>query len=408
VLGCLLGTAALAVSACGDGHGPSGKTVHGNTLTIYSSMPLKGPSRVSAVAVNNGVEMALARARGKVGKFKIRLKRLDDATPEAGNWDPLRAQANARRAVKDNTTIAYIGEFDSGATANSMPILNKALILQVSPASTAAGLTKKEPGANPGEPQNHYPTGKRTFGRVIPRDKFQGLAVGIAMKQGGCHRAYVVNDREAYGQGLAKEFGPAAKRQGLIVLGNQGYDAKAQNYRSLAARIQRKGADCVFASIIADSNGVQLFRDLATGVPRARLYGAGGLATSTFVDPNNGGVSPGIARRIQIVQPVLAPKAYPPEGRKFFADYREKYGPPDPYAAYGYEAASVILDSIERRGTKGNGRQAVVDQFLKTERRKSVLGMYAIDKDGDTTNRDEGLYRIRNGATEFVRRIRPG
>jgi branched-chain amino acid transport system substrate-binding protein len=407
VLGSLLGAVVLAVSACGQ-HERAGKDVKGNTLTIYSSMPLEGPSRASSVAVTNGAEMALVRAGRRLGKFNIRLKRLDDATPQAGKWDPLQAQANARRAAKDDTTIAYIGEFDSGATANSIPILNKAVILQVSPASTGVGLTKREPGANPGEPQNHYPTDERTFGRVIPRDKFQGLGVAIAMKQGGCEKTYVVNDREAYGRGLAKEFAPAAKRQGLTVLGNEGYDAKALSYRSLAARIQRKGADCVFASAIAENNGVRLFKDLAAGVPRARLYGPDGLAASTFVDPRNGGVSASIAGRIRIIRPVLAPEDYPPEGRKFFAAYQKRYGAPDPYAAYGYEAMSLILDSIKRAGSKGNSRQAVIDQFFSTKDRKSVLGRYGIDRDGDTTSQDEGLYRIDSGATRFIRRIKTG
>ena len=407
VLYCALGASVLAFSACGaDEH--QGETVRGNTLTIYTSVPLAGPSRANSLAVNNGAEMALARARGRVGRFKIRLKRLDDATPQAGGWDPLRAQANARRAVKDNTTIAYIGEFDSGASANSISILNKASILQVSPASTVVGLTKDEPGATPGEPQNHYPTGERNYGRIIPRDTFQALAAVSAMKQDGCKKAYVVNDRQVYGQGLARTFGAAAKRQGLLVLDNDGYDPQVLDYRPLAAKIQRRDADCIFGSIMAENNGVQLFRDLAAGVPRAKLYGPDGLAASTFVDPTDGGVSAPIAARIRIVRPVLAPEAYPPDGREFFADYRERYGAPDPYAAYGYEAMSVILDSIRRAGTKGNDRQVVLDQFFQTKDRKSVLGTYAIDQDGDTTNRGEGLYRIQGGAAKFVRRIEPG
>jgi branched-chain amino acid transport system substrate-binding protein len=404
VLSCALGAAVLAFSACGgDEH--HGETVSGHTLTIYTSVPLQGPSRADSVAIENGAEMALARARGRAGRFHVRLKNLNDATPQTGRWDPLKTQANARRAVEDKTAIAYVGELDSEASANSIPILNRALILQVSPASTAAPLTKKEPGAAPGEPGNHYLTDERTFGRVIPRDTLQGRAAAIAMKQDGCTKAYAVNDGELYGKGMVQAFQSEAKQQGLPVLGSGGYDPKATSYGALPARIAGKGADCVFSGLIAENNGTQLFRDLAAGVPRARLYGPAGVAVPTFVDPRKGGVPSDIAGRIRIIQPVLAPRAYPRQARAFFADYRRRYGAPNPYAAYGYEALSAILDSVERAGAKGSNREAVVGRFFKTRNRKSVLGTYSIDKDGDTSLRELGLYRIQKGAARFVRPI---
>src|SRR5205085_168881 len=126
---------------------------------------------------NEGAKIALADAGGHVGKWKINFRTLDDSTAAAGQWEAGQTGDNARKAVQDNTTIAYMGEFNSGASAISIPILNKAAILQVSPANTAVGLTKKEPGATAGEPAKYYPTGKRTYGRVVPRDKIQGAAM---------------------------------------------------------------------------------------------------------------------------------------------------------------------------------------------------------------------------------------
>jgi branched-chain amino acid transport system substrate-binding protein len=406
-LGCLLGVSALTAAGCGGGGGGGGgKKVSGNTLTIYSSLPLQGASRVNSVAVNNGAKLALAKAGGKVGKFTIKFKPQDDSTAAAGQWDPGQTQSNSRKAVQDKTTIAYIGEFNSGASANSIPILNKAGILQVSPANTAVGLTKKEPGATPGEPTKYYPTGKRTYARVVPRDKIQGAALATLMKQAGCKKVYVVNDKQVYGQGLATNFTTSAKKDGLPVASNVGYDVKAANYRSLAAKIKSSGADCVFGSIIVDNNGVQLFKDFASGVPAAKLFGPDGVAETTFVDPKKGGVPAGIASKIQITQPTLSPKDYPPEGRKFFKDYQAKYGTPEPYAIYGYEAMSVILDAIKRAGSKGNDRQAVITQLFSTKGRKSVLGTYDIDKDGDTTITDEGVYKIQSGSLKFVKAIK--
>src|SRR5215211_8010012 len=160
---------AFAVAACGDdsGGGGGGGKSSGDTLTIYSSLPLQGDSRPQSEDVVNGEKLALEEAGGKVGKFKITYKSLDDSTAAAGKWEPGQTSADARKAAQDQSTIAYLGEFNSGATAISLPITNEAGILQISPSNTYVGLTRAE-GADKGEPDKYYPAGKRTYGRVVP------------------------------------------------------------------------------------------------------------------------------------------------------------------------------------------------------------------------------------------------
>jgi branched-chain amino acid transport system substrate-binding protein len=403
---------ALGVAACGDddegGGGGGGGTVSGNTLTIYSSLPLQGPSRVNSESVNNGAKLALEQKGGKVGDFTIQFKTLDDATPQAGKWDPGKTQQNARQAVQDKTTIAYIGEFNSGASANSMPILNKAGILQVSPANTAIGLTASEPkeALEAGEPDKYYPTGKRHYGRVVPRDNIQGAALATLMKDKGCTKVFIANDKEVYGLGLSKATEAAAGAAQLEIVANEGYDPKAANYRSLASKIKGTGADCFFGSIIVDNNGVQLFKDVAAGNPQIQLFGPDGVAETTFTDPAEGGIPANIANRTFITVATLAPEEYPPEGKKFFEDYEKAYGEdPEPYAIYGYEAMSVILDSLTRAGAKANDRQAVIDQFFQTKGKKSVLGTYDIDENGDVSLTDYGAYAIEGGELKFEEKI---
>src|SRR5215218_469630 len=136
---------AFAVAACGDdngGGGGGGKA--GKTLTIYSSLPLQGDSRPQSEDVVRGEKMALEEAGGKAGNFKINYQSLDDSVAATGKWDPGQASANARKAVGDDKAIAYLGEFNSGASAISIPITNEAGILQVSPANTYVGLTRAE------------------------------------------------------------------------------------------------------------------------------------------------------------------------------------------------------------------------------------------------------------------------
>src|SRR5204863_9673332 len=160
----------------------------------------------------------------KAGKFKVKYVKLDDSTAAAGQWDAAPTSSNARKAARDKSTIAYIGEYNSGASAISIPILNQCDMPQVSPANTAVGLTKKEPGTAPGEPDKYYPTGKRTYLRVVPRDTIQGAAIATQMKAAGCKTIYIVNDKEVYGAGLGKHIENSSKANGLKALSKAGYD----------------------------------------------------------------------------------------------------------------------------------------------------------------------------------------
>src|SRR3954454_22808144 len=126
--GCLTTALAMGVAACGGGddNGGGGSSGGGGgggrtTLTIYSSLPLQGDSRPQSQSVVNGEKLALEEANGKVGKYTIKYVSLDDATASAGKWEPGKTSANGRKAAQDKSTIAYLGEFNSGATAISLP-----------------------------------------------------------------------------------------------------------------------------------------------------------------------------------------------------------------------------------------------------------------------------------------------
>ena len=170
----------LAVVACAlGGCGGSGKNAgsRGGTVDFYSSLPLSGASSATAQAIVNGAKLALAQARGRAGRFTVRYISLDDSTAQSGTWDPGRTAANAREAARDPKAVYYIGEFNSDASEVSMPILNRAGVPQVSPASTYVGLTTNEPGSLPGEPNKYFPTGRRTFLRIVPLDTLQAAAL---------------------------------------------------------------------------------------------------------------------------------------------------------------------------------------------------------------------------------------
>ncbi len=397
--GCLLAALAFGAAACGgdDDSGGGGGSEGRTSLTIYSSLPLQGENRPQSEDIVRGEKLALEEAGGKVGKFTIKYKSLDDSTAAAAKWEPGQVSSNARKGAQDASTIAYLGEFNSGASAISIPILNEAGILQVSPANTYVGLTRSE-GAEKGEPDKYYPSGKRTYGRVVPADHIQAAAQVAYQKDEGCTKLYILNDKEVYGKGIADGVDEIAKAQGLQVLANEGIDTKAANFRTVASKVKAAGADCMFYGGIVENKGVQLFTDIHATNPDAKLFGPDGIAVSTFASK----ISKSTAEKTYVTNPTLDPKLYPPAAQKFFDTFEQKFGHfPDPYALYGYEAMKVALLAVQNAGDKGNDRQAVIDAFFKIRDRDSALGKYSIDENGDTTLSDYGANRVQSGKLVF-------
>jgi branched-chain amino acid transport system substrate-binding protein len=359
---CVIGGILIAVAVPG--------TASAQQLTVYSSLPLSGAARVQTRAVNDGARQALREAGGQAGGRPVRLVTLNDATRRAGSWTPGREAQNARRAARDDSTIAYIGAFNSGASQVSIPILNEAGVPQVSPSNTYTGLTA--PG-QPGEPDKYYPTGVRTYFRIVPNDTVQAAALATAMRDRGCTRVAAVHDNEVYGAGMNRDFNAAAQRLGLPVVLNRAIGRRTRSFRS----ITRARPDCVVYTGITANGAVRLFRSVGRG---RQMFGGDGVAELGFTRR----LPRSIARRTLVTVATLAPEAYP--GAAII-------GRSDPYKIYGYEAMKVILDSINAGGPTKAG---VLNALRGVQNRNSVLGTYSFDANGDTTLRTYGLYSIRN------------
>jgi branched-chain amino acid transport system substrate-binding protein len=405
--------AAFGVAACGDddeggggGGGESASAEEGGTVNVFSSLPLQGASRPQTTAMVQGIRLALQQSGNKAGNITVNYESLDDSTAQAGTWTPEATSANARKVAQDENAVAYIGEFNSGASAISMPILNEGGMPQISPANTAVGLTTDEPGADKGEPEKYYPTGQRHYVRIVPKDTIQGAALATVMKEDGCTNVAMANDKEVYGLGLSRNIENSLEQQGVKLAFNEGIDPKASNFRSLAARAKSAGADCFVFSGITANGAVQIFKDFAAALPDAKLYGPDGVAESGFADPEEGGIPASVAERTKVSVATLNPESYPPEGQEFFQQFEQEYGEsnPDPYAIYGYEAMRLVLDAIERAGS--TNKEDVLKALFETKDRQSVLGTYSIDENGDTTLTDYGIYTIEDGELVFDKTVK--
>src|SRR5438477_7290762 len=135
--------AAVVIAACGSSSTSSpGSSSGGKTINIYSSLPLQGAVNVQTLPMVNGIKLALSEAGGKAGQFKVNYISMDDstATSAATTCDVNQSQANARKVATDPKAIVYIGEFNSGCSKVTIPILNQAGMPQISPANTYVGL----------------------------------------------------------------------------------------------------------------------------------------------------------------------------------------------------------------------------------------------------------------------------
>ena len=407
-----MAAAALAAAGCSSGSSSSGSsatTAAGGTVDIYSSLPMQGSSNAQTIPMVNGMKLALAQAHDKAGKFTVKYTELDDSTAAAGKWDPGQTQANAREAATDPKAVYYIGEFNSGASEVSIPILNDAGLAQVSPANTYVGLTTGLPGSAAGEPMKYYPSGTRTYLRIVPIDSIQAASDLMAMKQAGCTKVAVANDKEAYGSGLATLLGLEKGFYGVNIVSNTGIDPTAANFRTYASTVASQGANCFFFAGIVSNGAVQITKDVNAAIPAAKIFGGDGVCTSSYTEASQGGVPAAIDPKIYCTVATQNLDAYP-GGKTFLAAYKAMYGTanPDPYAIYGYEVMKLGLDTIASLGANGSNKADVLKALFAIKDRSSVLGTYGFNKDGDTTLKSYGVYKVApNGVPAFYETLTP-
>jgi branched-chain amino acid transport system substrate-binding protein len=400
--------AAALLAGCGSGGKPTtdAGAIRGHWLTIYIGVPRDGASQEAGQAVIDGATLELDHNHAHIGRYRIRLKVLDDSTPGSDVWNAAAAAAAAQTAAANPTTIGYIGDFNSGASAVSIPILNRQAIPQVSPASSAVGLTSDGLGSSPGEPYAYYPTPLRSFVRVVPSDAVQAQAQVHLQRQLGCKSAYAIYDGEYDGLEAYDAFTQAALADHYPVVAQQSYEPGESSYASNGQVVAQSGADCVLVAAIPERSAAALTAAVAQAAPNVQIFATAGLAEPSFTDQALGGLPAKLDSRVLITAPGGDVDAGNPLRRAFVKAYTRLYGAPLPVAVDGYEAMRLLLGAIRKSSHSGRSeveRTKVVKALHATRHHASPLGTYSIKPNGDTSIDGYGVYRIVHGALRYWR-----
>lgn len=377
--------------------GNSGAT-DSNVIKIASSFPRTGSAKDQTDSLVNGIKLALEEANYQAGGFTIEYLDWDDATAAAGNWTAEAEENNAKKAVADGDVMVYIGPYNSGAAKISMPILNRANLLMISPTNTWPGLTKADVG-EPNEPEIYRPGGNVTYARVVPTDDRQGEMAAAWAKEMGAAKVYVLDDGEVYGRGIANMFKESCLDLGLDVLGHESIDPKSQEFRSLMTMIKAAGPDLVYFGGTTQSKGGQIAKDLVASGMNAKLMVPDGCFEQAFIDAAG---ADNLNGRCYVTFGGIPPEQLTGAGKDFVAKYQEKFGRlPAAYSIYAYDAAKVALAAIEDASQKD--RKAIIDAALAIEDFEGALGTWGFDENGDTTLSKMSGNMVTGGQFQFVK-----
>jgi len=394
---------ALPASSCSDIYYEGGGKPD---YIISSDLPLQGSGRAQTVQMTEAIKFILKQDNFKAGKYKIGYQSCDDATAQEGAWASEKCSANAQAYAQDKSLIGVIGTFNSGCAEIIIPVLNRAPdgpLGMISPANTYVGLTHTGPGTAAGEPNKYYPSGKRNYIRIVAADDFQGAADALNTQQLGLKKIFILNDKQAYGLGVATDYKNALTKLGINVAGFSAWNSKASSYTGLATQIKQSGADAVFLGGLICENGGKLIKDLKSVLGnKVTLLAPDGFTPISAVVSGAGNVSEGM-----YVSVAGEPnEKLGPTGQKFVKDFgaTQSGGNVDPYSAYAAQSAEVLLKAIaDSDGTRAD----VAAKLLNTNVTDGILGSFKINSNGDTNANPVTIYRIKGGKQTTYKTITP-
>jgi branched-chain amino acid transport system substrate-binding protein len=347
--------------------------------------PLSGAIAHLGKDNENGARLAIEELNAKgvnIGGKKIKFELLaeDDAS------DPKQGTAAAQKLVDANIS-GVIGHLNSGTTIPASRIYSDAGIPQISPSATNPKYTRQ---------------GYKTAFRVVADDVHLGGTLGrYAVKELKGKAIAVIDDRTAYGQGVAEEFEKAVKAAGGTLVGREFTTDKATDFMSILTTFKGKKPDIIFFGGMDAVGGPMLKQMKSLGL-NAKFMGGDGICTTELVKLAGDAMADG---------QVICAEAGGVEGAQkkgmdeFGVKYKKRFNDDVKlYAPYVYDAVYVMVDAMQR--AKSTNPKQYLPELAKTPGYKGVTGTIAFDAKGDIKNGALTLYTYKAGKRDQIAVVR--
>ncbi|MBN2552305.1 MAG: branched-chain amino acid ABC transporter substrate-binding protein [Spirochaetales bacterium] len=360
----VIALAAFALSAWGG--------AQGEVIRIGVAAPMTGNSAAVGQDFVNGAKLAVSEynARGGVLGKRIELVAIDDMA------DPKQATLVAQQFV-DKKVSGVVGHFTSGTTIPTTPIYNRARIPQVTPAS------------NPDVTGKGY---DNVFS-LNPSDIVQGSsAAKVAVPELNLRRIAIVHDKQAFGQGVAEEFASAARAAGATVTSVNGITPGELDFKAVLTKVNGERPDAVYFGGVYTEGGLVLkqLRELGS---KALFLAPDSCYGGEFIKTAGAKNAEGA-----IVSFPAPPLDSTPELEAFVESYKKTYNQDTILGEYGYDAALLILQAIEKAGS-AEGEEVI--RALHGNTFEGTLHSYSFDESGQLALDRFPVYEVRDGEFTF-------
>ncbi|MCP8969145.1 branched-chain amino acid ABC transporter substrate-binding protein [Ectobacillus ponti] len=346
----------------------------GKVIKIATQSPLSGGSATVGESIKLGAQFALEEQKAEFKKlgFDLQLVPYDD------QGDPKKGVANAQLIGADKSILGVIGHYNSGVAIPSSEIYEKYSVAMVSPANTANDVTDRK---------------LKTVNRIVARDDLQGPAgADYAAKELKVKSVFIVQDKTAYGTGIAEAFKKEAEKQGVQVVGFEGITIGEKDFNGVINQVLSKKPDMVYFGGLYTEGGLLIKQARQKGIT-IPIMGGDGMDSSTLVE-----IAGGTIQNTYFTTMATDPRKTD-KGKQFAEDYKKKFNKEiEGYAAYGYDAAGVYLkglkQAIQDNGNKMPTREQVRDAVRKVKDYEGVVTKVSFDEKGDNKYAKVYLYKF--------------
>ena len=366
----------------------STRAAENDPIYIGISGAYTGADSANSCATRNGAMLAIEEANDKGGLAgrKIITVELNEATANAGGYDPAQSAANARKFVSDPRIVAIVGPDHSGAGKAMAPILSQGDLPTVTPDTTNPDIT------SPKFANEFRPAGKPIYFRTLTTDDYRGPGMARFLTNTlGVKSGYVLDDSGAYGVGLADAFVTGARSAGMTISGRDSLDPKQADYTATLTKIKAIGPEALFYGGDLQA-GVKVAKQSYEIIPQMIKGGGGGLYGGGFIEQV--GVAAAEGWYVALTSPHLEDEKI----ASWQARYQQRWGVPSiDYSVTAYDAALVILDAIRRVAASGKpiDRHTIRDA-IQTTNLDTLQGNIQFDENGDVIDRTVSIFQVKH------------